>query len=468
VLAFVLGVLTAIVVEDGTALRATAAAGSARQVELSRGDWLEVRGERTGVLQVYDHRRERSGYVRAWQVRTYTLDATAAPALRAIVGFLREQPGGESLGIGYVALYLRAAPANAVGTDVLDALGVVAERLVRRASLRRGTGGVGGGAVAAHLQVAEGYGLRFESVERTGRTMVCYDGDAFRRVLAASEAPVERATAAIALTRRDCVAAANPIRVREWNAWRGKVLAQVDPARVPAHLGARLRLRRAEVAAWVSHDLQGRGEATAAAAAAAEAVEQLALVDRAQLGEDDTGAYAEAAVRVAASRWATEPPAKPRPGAPTIELTKGEPGQTCLVLRRGKAAPLAERCTYGVVWQSSLRLSPRGDAIAIAVQPLPAWTELWLFHQTKDGWTIDTIPPAATEPDTGYAELAGFSADGAHLAIVREHLTEGRHDRTFELRRTDTLTIKTSTHTPTRLFRRHATPDWQTRTLALR
>ena len=33
------------------------------------------------------------------------------PALRAIVQFLRESPGMESLGIGYVALYLRAAPA---------------------------------------------------------------------------------------------------------------------------------------------------------------------------------------------------------------------------------------------------------------------------------------------------------------------------------------------------------------------
>src|SRR5262249_61067075 len=104
----------------------------AGQAQPAPGDWLEVRGELRGRLKVYDHRRERPGYVLPSQVRTYPLDESAAPALHAIVDFLRDQPGSESLGIGYVALYLKVAPAAAIGPDVFDALGTMAERLARR------------------------------------------------------------------------------------------------------------------------------------------------------------------------------------------------------------------------------------------------------------------------------------------------------------------------------------------------
>ena len=104
------------------------------------GDWLEVRGERAGYLQVYDHRHERPGYVRPSQVRTYPLEEAGAPALHAVIDFLRDTPGAESLGIGYAALYLRAAPA-AVGSEVFAALGQFAERLGRRASARRAARG---------------------------------------------------------------------------------------------------------------------------------------------------------------------------------------------------------------------------------------------------------------------------------------------------------------------------------------
>ena len=59
----------AIVTQDQTPLRAAPAGAATTQAMLSPGDLLEVRGERLDHLQVYDHQRERAGYVRATQVR---------------------------------------------------------------------------------------------------------------------------------------------------------------------------------------------------------------------------------------------------------------------------------------------------------------------------------------------------------------------------------------------------------------
>ena len=59
----------AIVAQDQTALRAAPRDSAQQQTVLTQGDTLEVRGEKQDFLQVYDHRRERAGYVRASQVR---------------------------------------------------------------------------------------------------------------------------------------------------------------------------------------------------------------------------------------------------------------------------------------------------------------------------------------------------------------------------------------------------------------
>ncbi|WP_204267025.1 hypothetical protein, partial [Klebsiella aerogenes] len=79
---------------------------------------------------------------------------------------------------------------------------------------------------------------------------VCYDGDAFRRVLAPAATPEQRVRAALALTRPDCL---NPkASVREQEArdqWRQQVLAQVDAAALPVHWKNRLLMRRAAVSA---------------------------------------------------------------------------------------------------------------------------------------------------------------------------------------------------------------------------
>jgi len=129
--------LIALVAEDPAVLRNAPRDNAPAQATLWRGDWLEVRGERAGFLEVYDHRHERPGYLRPSQVRTYRVDESSAPELASVVRFLREASGYESLGIGYAALALRAVPAGADTSELLASIGSMADRLARRASARR-------------------------------------------------------------------------------------------------------------------------------------------------------------------------------------------------------------------------------------------------------------------------------------------------------------------------------------------
>src|SRR5207253_2958250 len=101
-----------------------------------------------------------------------------------------------SLGISAAALALRC-DAKTPAPDLQAAIGAMAERLARRASFRSNPDPV----VAAHRDVAESYGVKFVDVERDGRVLVCYDGAAFRQVLADPGAGFDdRARAALALT----------------------------------------------------------------------------------------------------------------------------------------------------------------------------------------------------------------------------------------------------------------------------
>ena len=118
-------VLVALVADDPAVLRNAPRDDAPAQATLWRGDWLEVRGETAGFLRVYDHRHERPGYIRPTIVRVHRLEAASAPELTAVVRFLRDASGSESLGIGYAALALRAAPA---GTDTSEILAAGASR----------------------------------------------------------------------------------------------------------------------------------------------------------------------------------------------------------------------------------------------------------------------------------------------------------------------------------------------------
>lgn len=480
--------LVALVVQDQTPLRAAAHENAPRQSALTAGDWLEVRGEQHGYVQVYDHRRERPGYVRPSSVRTYAVDETAAPRLGALVEYLRDAPGQESLGIGYVALYLRAAPAAQVGPEVFDALGTMADRLGRRASAR--VAKAGDGALAAELEVAESYGVHFVSFEAEGRTRVCYDGEAFRHVLALGGTGPERARAALGLTEPDCVdPALGQTAAFELAKSRAGVLAEVDPSKlgadVPDSERARLRLRRSSVDAELAYFAARAGDLPLAKEASESAKRELLLTDRATLADEDRLVYEETALRAATVRWASDPSAPGTSPTLDVEVAAGEPGQTCVRVKKhaAQAAPF-EHCTYGVVWPSSIRVAPHDAAIAMMVQPLPGWSELLVLHASASdasGWTADTMAPATIDPDLGYVELAGFSPDGAHILVVRESRASGPlgapHtlapwiQRTFQVVTTGDLHVERESTSHGNLaagFRHWETADWKRGTLALR
>jgi len=490
--------LVAIVAEDPAVLRNAPRDDAPAQAALWRGDWLEVRGETQGFLKVYDHRHERPGYVRPQLVRVHRLDEASAPELGAVVRFLRDAGGAESLGIGYAALFLRAAPAGADTAEVLAAIGTMADRLARRASGRRTT--LKDAALAGQLEVAASYGVRFDSVDGdagehgdTGR--LCYDGEAWTRVLALPGAsPLDKARAALFLASTRCQPALlPPARERELNTARVQALDAVDPAALPASLGGRVRLARADVLAWRAFDEARRageggaspGTPDAAAKSEAAAVRELALTDRGVLAPEDLERYDATAMRVAASRWATEPaaPDSRRRGV-SIALVPRAPGETCVRViaagggvrpandNAGGVKPLAERCTYGVVWRSALRWAPSGSVATLVVQPLPSWTELWVARHdaTSDAWTIETLTPATTEPELGYVESAGFSPDGSRLLVVREARVNGRATRKFQVLNAATLDVEIQRADVARLsaFKRWQAAWWKAGTLALR
>jgi len=147
----------AIVVQDHTALRSAPRATATELTAFWQGDVVELRGERAGYLKVYDYRRERGGYVRSEALRSLGLEAADAPALLAVLRFLRDSPGSESLGISYGAAYLKAVPAGQLTAEPFEAIGRMAERLADQAS------GKGSPLVAAHLEVVEQFGVRMKS-----------------------------------------------------------------------------------------------------------------------------------------------------------------------------------------------------------------------------------------------------------------------------------------------------------------
>ncbi|AKJ31634.1 hypothetical protein AAW51_4943 [Caldimonas brevitalea] len=463
----------AIVTQDQVPLRAGPRDSAAQQAVLWQGDTLEVRGERMGYLQVWDHRRERAGYVLASQVRTTSLKPEEAPELLAVVRFLRDTPGAEALGIGYTAAYLKAAPAGDITAEPFDALGSMAERLARRASAQQGS--KASATVAAHLEVATHYGVNFRSYDHDGALRLCYDGEAFRRVLAMAASPEQQARAALAVTRHDCIdPGLPPVQRQQLDGWRAEVLDRLGAApfaQLPEPLKNRLRLRRAGVWAGLAFQQARRGEG--AQPAAQRALAELAGVNKTELSDADLVDYHQAAIRVGASRWAAETaPASPASRLGVI-TRPGQPGETCVMLTdasHGARSPLAERCTYGVVWTASASPHPNGRALALAVQPLEGWRELWVFRQDATGWSVDVMPPAASQPELGYVEFAGWVPGGEKLLMAREARSEGRLRRSFEVAELATLNVEKQASTPSLLvlFGKWQDAAWKRQTVSLR
>lgn len=467
----------AIVTADQSALRAAPKDSAAQQAVLWQGDSLEIRGEKGDFLQVYDHRRERAGYIRASQVRVQSLKPEAAPDLLAVVRFLKDAPGSEALGISYAAAYLRAAPAEAIGGEVFDALGAMADRLARRASA--GRPGKPGEITAAHLEVVAAYGVAMTTFERDGQMQLCYNGDAQRRVLALPSTDVQKAVAALALTRHECVAPTlTPVERYALDNWRAEVLERVSLHSLPEVLKNRLHLRKAGVWASLAFQRARRPELGAQPVqdAAARAIDELAAINKAELMETDAAAYSDAAIRVGASRWAAEPGTPLAAGKPaklTVVTSPGQPGETCVHLVDAKhdaKNPLASRCTYGIVWPASAAANAQGTALALAVQPLDTWREMWVFKQGAQGWSVEVLPPALDTPNLGYVEFAGWVPGNTELLAAREAKIDGRYRQTFEVLSLASLETKRQADKVTNLstFYRWQSPAWKAGTVALR
>lgn len=472
-----------LVLQDQVALRGAARESAPAQAQLWRGEALEIRGERLDYYQVWDYRRERGGYLRKSQLQRLG----DAPELLAQLRLVRQQPGAEALGLGLAAAYVQAASPEAMrgsgGADALDALGSLAERLADRASAGALPGKSAEAALAGHLDVAGRYGLKFVSIEQAeGQPQqLCYDGDAFRRLLTmAAASPEQRARAALSLTRPECGGAgprATPREREQLDDWRAEVLAQVPLEALPAHWRNRVLMRRSSVWSALAFARLRRADATGGNQAARQALADFAGIRPAELAEDDLGTYNDAAMRGNAVRWAAQ--AGTASGSVTLagglrlDIQPGaSAGETCVSLVDAKAAakPLVMRCSWGLVAPASASVNREGSAVALAVQPLDGWRELWLLRKGAEGWRIDVLPPAAASPGLGYAEFAGWVPGGRQLLVAREARAEGRYRKSFELLNLDTLATERQAGDASLLgaFQRWQDAGWKGASLSLR
>jgi hypothetical protein len=468
----------AIVSTDGVALRAAPRESAQQNVSLSQGDTLEIRGTKLDYFQVYDYRRERAGFVKISSVRQTQAAPEEANELLSVLRHLRDTPGSEALGIAYFAAYVKAAPAERIDAESFDVLGTLSDRLAKRAS---NTNKATEAAAIRSVETAAYYGVKMINIERNGRVQLCYEGEAFRRVLAFAPTPMKaaspnadanvllRARAALALTQPECVDGnLQPTTRIKHDEWRADVLEKVDATKLPAYMKSRLALRRATVWSSVAFHTARRGDDSSSAAQ--RAMQEFMLANKAELSEEDQLAYDEAAVRVSAIRWMTAS-ASTTTQKLTVQTRAGEPGQTCVQLfAKGNKTMLTERCTYGVIYPNSAAVNASGTVLALAVQPVDAWREMWVFQRGADGWRVEVMPPSANTPDAGYVEFAGWVPGGTHMLAARESKIDGRIKKTFELLHIETLTVEKKADAPSSLstFYRWQDAGWKKQTLALR
>lgn len=282
----------------------------------------------------------------------------------------------------------------------------------------------------------------------------------------------QKARAALGLTRGECVdPLLTPLARANLDAWRADVLDRVPRADLPAHVRNRLRLRSAAVWSSLAFERARRGES--AAQAAGRALDELAGVDKRELADSDAAAYDDAAVRVGAVRWAAEPAKPPVASGLAIATESGQPGETCIALIRkskGESEKLIRRCTFGIVWTASAQPNANGTALALAVQPLDGWREMWIFRKDPAGWRVDTAPPADDASTLGYVEFAGWVPGGKKMLAAREVRAADRFVKRFEVLDLATLAVDKHADAPSSLslFYRWQDAAWKRQTVSLR
>jgi hypothetical protein len=403
----------------------------------------------------------------------------------AVAEFLENQPGREALGIAYGAAFLKAAPAETIHADIFKALGRMADRLAWRASHGTQNDGKAASLASAHMETAANYGVSFYSVQHNDKMTLCYDGEAWRHVLTLPASSAQRAEAALALTRYDCVKTdLLPSQRLEADLQCAETLGYVldqgaKSGDLPEYLRNRLKIRAAGVWASIAYErgMKENSDTAAVLEAGQRAETLLAGVNKTALTAGDRLDWNVAAIRVGASRWAAQPQtlAQPVKGRPGIALAKGDkPGQTCVKVvsaETGKSAPDdSAHCTYGHVWSTSLAVSPDGKFMALAVQPLDTWRELWVFHKEQDGWQLDIVPPASDNPELGYIEFAGWVPGNKQMLVAREIVANGQSKTSFELWDRNTLAVERRADKPGSLtaFYRWQDPVWKSATMAVR
>jgi len=280
----------------------------------------------------------------------------------------------------------------------------------------------------------------------------------------------DRAHAALALTRADCIdPSLGPVLRAALDEQRRDVLLGIADHDLDALTRSRLHARRAAVFASIAYAQARRREPPWPAAQ--RALTEILEVHPDELGEDRRAEYADAIVRVGAVRWAAVTPAA-QAGPLILSDTSGEPGQTCVALtdrRRPNSPALARRCTYGIVWMASAESIGEAQGLVVAVQPLESWRELWVFHPSAGRWTVDVLSPGLDDPEEGYVEFAGFAPRARRLLIVREVKSRGRFRRRFEELRLDDLALVRQASNPELLadFSRWQGLSWRRDTLAL-
>ncbi|MFO0725219.1 MAG: hypothetical protein U1E65_15665 [Myxococcota bacterium] len=457
----------AIVTHDHASLRSEPRDASARLATLWQGDVVEVRGEKLGFVSVYDHRRERGGYLREWQIQRYPLDSSVAPELASIVRFLRPQPGSEAVGIAHAALYLKVAEAQAIDASIFDAIGAMADRLARRAS-----GKASDETLSAHLEVVQSYGIGFRTVENEEAQRLCYDGSAFQQVLALGGTPEQRLLAVSVLSRPECAPRSTEAERLAFDQRRVELAEKVDPTNLPPHLAGRWRLLRASARAALAFDRARQDQPEEAMALAEEALRALASVDPKSLADDDQALYQEAALRVGAARPLSEVAVAPARPKLMLRVDPGRsPGERALFLVTESGVSYGPHYTFSVPIPSSAELLPGRPELAVAVMPLEGWRELWLLAPGADHHLELRVLSASTEgPALGYVELAGTSPDGSKLAVAREAREKSLFLKRFEIVDRAGLSVDKGASAPGALtaFYRWQSPKWRERTVSLR